>query len=154
MSLEGLAFLRENSVELRVPPPPGAGKAEALMVRVPTLPAFLAHKGAVFFRRWERHRKAKDLLYIVEIMAQGPAVVEPTERELARLCRASKPVSSVVRIARNNVAVLLSQPDAGLLALVAEALQVRYGWSQSLATARTRGFLSDFVEAIPEDCGG
>jgi hypothetical protein len=57
------------------------------------------------------------------------------------------------RTARNNVFVLLSQPDEGFLSEVSGALQVRHGWSQDLAKARARGFLSDFADLIPQDCG-
>ena len=40
-----------------------------------------------------------------------------------------------------------------LLSQVSGALQVRHGWSQGLAKARARGFLSDFADLIPQDCG-
>ena len=153
LSLEGLGFLREESVVLQVPSPASIHPAEPLGVRVPTLPAFLVHKGAIFFRRRERDRKAKDLLYIVEIMAQGDSLVERMESGIQRLCRASSSGSSVARTARNNLFVLLSQPDPELLSLVAEALQVRRGWSPGLALARAGGFLSDFAHLIPEDSG-
>lgn len=153
LSLEGLGFLRENSVVLKIPAPGGMDPAEPMLVRVPTLPAFLVHKGAIFFRRRERDRKAKDLLYIVEIMAQGGSLLERTESGIKRLCQASASGASVARTARNNVSLLLSQPDTELLPLVSEALQVRRGWSPGLASARARGFLTDFAHLIPEDCG-
>lgn len=153
MSLDGLAFLSENSVELRVPGPPYVESGELLGVRVPTLPAFLVHKGTIFFRRRERDRRAKDLLYIVEMMAQEASLVKRIESGIKELCQASAAGASVARTARNNVFVLLSQPDEGFLSEVSGALQVRHGWSQDLAKARARGFLSDFADLIPQDCG-
>jgi len=153
LSLDGMTFLRENAVELWVPAGPASGKTEGFIVRVPSLPAYLVQKGAVFFRRSDRERRAKDLLYIVEIMAEGGALVERIEEGIRRFCEESAAGASVVRSARNSVFLALAQTQGDLLPLVSDALEVRYGWSTELARARAKGFLQDFVDLIPEDCG-
>jgi len=86
-------------------------------------------------------------------MAQEASLVKRIELGIKELCEASAAGASVARTARNNVFVLLSQPDEGLLSQVSGALQVRNGWSQDLAKARARGFLSDFADLFPQDCG-
>jgi hypothetical protein len=137
--------------------PMGRGRAPAVWERDTALGEriefFLVHKGTIFFRRRERDRRAKDLLYIVEMMAQEASLVKRIESGIKELRQASAAGASVARTARNNVFVLLSQPDEGFLSEVSGALQVRHGWSQDLAKARARGFLSDFADLIPQDCG-
>jgi len=153
LSLEGLGFLREHSVELDIPLYAGQEPSETIQVRVPTLSAFLVHKGVIFFRRNDRARKAKDLLYIVEIMAEGDPLVATIEEGIRRLCHESPTAGSVARKARNNIALVLSQAPGALLHLVSEALAARRGWGLDAAEARARGFLDDFVHLIPEDFG-
>ena len=154
MSLEGLDFLREHAVELHIPLLPGKKAPETITVRVPSLSAFLVHKGAVFFRRRDRARKAKDILYIVEIMAEGDPLVTTVEEGILSLCQESPESASVPRTARNHLALLLAQPPDAILHEVTEAFAARHGTSPGAATARTRGLLEDFLHAIPEDCGG
>ena len=153
MSLEGLGFLREQAVELHIPLQPGKKAAETITVRVPSLSAFLVHKGAVFLRRSDRGRKAKDILYIVEIMAEGDPLVATIEEGILSLCQESPESASVPRTARNHLALLLTQPPDAILREVAEAFAARHGTSTVAATARTRGLLEDFLHAMPEDCG-
>jgi hypothetical protein len=153
LSLNGLKFLREKTVDLWVPDGPSAGRGEGLTVRVPSLPAYLVQKGATFFRRSDGERSSNDLLYIVEIMAEGGALVERIEEGIRRICEEQPGRASLARTARNSVSVALAQTEGDLLPRVAFALEVRYGWSTEWARARARGFLQDFVELIPEDCG-
>ena len=123
------------------------------MVRVPSLPAYLVQKGAVFFKRSDRERRSKDLLYIVEIMAEGGALVERIEDGIRKFCEESVAAATLARSARNSVSLALAQTQGDLLPLVSDALEVRYGWSKERARARARGFLQDFVDLIPENCG-
>jgi hypothetical protein len=154
LSLEGMQFLREQIVELPVNAEGKRSGTDTLSVRVPSLPAFLIHKGAIFFRRSEREKRAKDLLYIVELMREGGPLVEGVEEGIHALCRDPGGGPSVARTARNNISLALAQTDGDLIPLLSDALAVRTGWSAPLARSRARGFLQDFVDLIPEDCGG
>ena len=80
-------------------------------------------------------------------------MVEGIEAGIQALCRGSREGASVARAARNNLSLALTQTKGDLIPLVSDALVVRSGWSVPLARARARGFLQDFVELIPEDCG-
>jgi len=153
LKLEGMQFLREQAVELPVRAEANSPSTDTLLVRVPSLPAFLIHKGSIFFRRSEREKRAKDLLYIVELMSEGGSLVEGIEVGIQALCRDSGEGASVARTARNNVSLALTQTEGDLIPLVSDALAVRTGWSVPLARARARGFLQDFVDLIPSDCG-
>ncbi|MBW1980096.1 MAG: hypothetical protein JRJ12_02645 [Deltaproteobacteria bacterium] len=52
-------------------------KYQALKVRVPSPEAYIFHKGLIFERRKDRQKKAKDLYYIFDILANCPELKEP-----------------------------------------------------------------------------
>ena len=154
ISLPGLNVLRDNSVLLPVP----LGATDALetvaSVRVPELGVFAVHKGAHFQRRPDRARKAKDLHYIVDLMQSGEPQVRQIENNIRGYCEEGREAAAVSRVAHNNLHLLLAGNQPGpILLLLAEALAERDGVPHAEALGRARGFLMDFVELIPQDCG-
>ena len=76
-----------NTIEVEIDDFPGGGKT-SLKVRVPSPGAYLFHKGLVFPRRQMRQKKAKDLYYIFDILANCPELREQIVVELDELKKA------------------------------------------------------------------
>jgi hypothetical protein len=154
LSLEGLGFLLDHTVEIEVPPTLGRRQSGPIAVRVPTLPAFMVHKGVTFPRRGDADRMGKDLLYLVEIMSEGDPLVAALEAEIRHFCAdGSTAAAPVARKARNNVSLAIARDENVPILRAAEAFALRRGMGRDGAEARVRGFLQDFVQMIPEDCG-
>ena len=52
------------------------GEYHPLRVKVPSPEAYIFHKGLIFERRKDRQKKAKDLYYIFDILANCPEIKE------------------------------------------------------------------------------
>jgi hypothetical protein len=154
LALEGVGVLRDHSVVLPVPLGTAAGREELVLVRVPELGAFALHKGVTFLRRRDRAKRIKDLHYIVDIMQSGDGVVEVVERQVLSYCAHGGAVAALARTARNYVGLAVGEGSgAELMVRLGEALALRHGMSPVEGRARARGYLTDFVELIPERCG-
>jgi len=116
--------------------------------------AFLVHKGAIFRRRADLEKQAKDLHYIVDVMQSGEAQVEKIETEIEGYCREGGGIAELARQARNHLGVVIGEaPGTVLRDRLASGISVRHRLSMVAADARAVGFLSDFRDLIPEDCG-
>jgi len=124
------------------------------MVRVPELAIFAVHKGTTFFRRPDRAKRIKDLHYIVDIMQSGTSVVAHVERDVLRYCAEGGAAAALARTARDHLTLALASPSGSDLTNgLGEALALRHSMALTEGLARARGYLADFVDLIPEDCG-
>lgn len=154
LGLSDVGVLREHSVLLAVPVHTVAGAREVVMVRLPELGAFAVHKGATFRQRRDRPKRVKDLHYIVDVMQSGDAVVDLVERQVLGYCAVCGPLAALARTARNQVGLVVrDSASADLVLGLGEALAARHGVPAAEGMARARGYLTDFLEIIPEECG-
>ncbi len=154
--LRDLEVLSDKAVALRIPLEAGDEErpGRSVPVQVPQLGAFLIHKGSVFRRRPDLEKQAKDLHYIVDVMQSGEAQVQQIEKEIEGYCRDGGAPAEVARQARNNLGVVISgSRGTRLRTRLASGIAVRHNLSLMDADARAVGFLSDFRDLIPEDCG-
>ncbi len=147
VSLPGLARLAECTVTVQMPLGQVSNRTLTTTVRVLDLGAFLVQKGAIFPRRPDPARKAKDVLYIVEVMAAGEHVEAYVETRIQSLQKALAPD---LHTATNNLGLLLTtgSPLSRLLDPVAEAVGEIEGFSIDAARGKTMGHLTDFHEMI------
>jgi hypothetical protein len=151
-----LGIFREKSVALQVPlnAEDDESPGKSVSVQVPELGAFLIHKGAIFRRRPDPGKQAKDLHYIVDVMQSGEAQLDQVEKEIRVYCRQGGGPAEIARQARNHLGVVIREaPETNLRSQLASGIAVRHHLSMGEANARAVGFLSDFRDLIPEDCG-
>jgi Nucleotidyltransferase len=154
LPLEGLGVLRDHSVTLLLPIVGAESDDFPLSVRVPELAAFLVHKAATFRRRPDHVKMAKDLQYVVDVMASGEAQVGVVEAQIEAYCAEGGAIAEVARSARNLIQLVVGEsPATELRRRLAASLSVRHGLSRDAADARGVGHLMDFVDLIPPDCG-
>jgi len=67
--LRFVSIILENSIEVDIDDLLIKGKHQPLKIRVPSPEAYIFHKGLIFDRRKEKTKKAKDLYYIFDILA-------------------------------------------------------------------------------------
>lgn len=84
-ALRFAAISIENAIEVEIDDFPVDDKMSCLKVRVPSPGAYIFHKGLVFVRRQREEKKAKDLYYIFDILANCPELEEGILTELSRL---------------------------------------------------------------------
>ncbi len=80
---------------------------------------------------------------------------EHLETRIAAMCAEGPSAANYARLARNNLSLVLSKAGNlhALVDRVAEMVQERYGVSSADAEGRSGGFLQDFIDLIPKDCG-
>ena len=72
LSAQSLRFISiplTNVIEVEIDDIPVGDGSSTLKVKIPSPEAYIFHKGLVFSRRWEQQKKAKDLYYIFDILA-------------------------------------------------------------------------------------
>lgn len=72
LSAQSLRFISiplNNVIEVEIDDIPVVEGFSSLKVKIPSPGAYIFHKGLVFARRWEKQKKAKDLYYIFDILA-------------------------------------------------------------------------------------
>lgn len=154
ISLSDLEVLKEHTQELQIPVGLPARRVEYLPVRVPRLGAFLVNKAATFHKRQHtgtaasgartapHSKRAKDLLYIRDLMAAGSEVVNRITHDLEEI-RQSSVGRRQVDYAANHVRLLLGSSDQVVLEEAAAMLAERDGLDIEETTADMRGFLAD-----------
>jgi hypothetical protein len=159
ISLSAVALLGAHTTTLSVPVGQFAGRVEHVDVRLPRLGAYIVNKAATFLARrphaeGPNPKRAKDLVYIHDVMSAGDAVRRRVEADIRDIWAASPPNRAdrqAVRTAQNNLDSVLRGPlGPELLAEAAEQLSVRDGGSVTDAAARIRGFLADLAEVLGE----
>jgi hypothetical protein len=124
-----------------------------ISVRVPELGAFAIPKGAVFRKRPDAARMAKDSHYIVELMQSGKKVSDKLEMQIVTYCEAKDDAVELARQAKNLIGLVIREPDSTpVRRALAQARAVRPEITVSGADAKARGFLGDFADP-PGDCG-
>lgn len=152
LMLEGLELLGRFTRTVEMPVQTSEGRLESVAVRVPTLGAYVVQKAATYPRRPGEHgspgnpRKAKDILYLRDIMAGGAQVVGEMKGDLEVI--AFDGWGTVMRTARNNLYRELGGGTSATLAEAAEILSERNRVPQDAAEADIRGHLTDLQEIL------
>ena len=154
LRLDGLDVLRQESTTLAIPVGSPPGEGVLVNIRVPDLGAFLVHKGAVFRRRTDVTRMTKDLHYVVDVMQSGESIVETVAGQIAAYCEEGGAAAELARSAGNQVGLVVGESSkTDLRVRLASALAERHSLSATEGDALALGYLSDFLDLIPEDCG-
>lgn len=75
-ALRFISILINNAIEVTIDDFRIGGGYHPLRVKVPSPEAYIFHKGLIFERRKDRQKKAKDLYYIFDILANCPELRE------------------------------------------------------------------------------
>lgn len=153
--LHYIEFLARYTTALRVPVFGRQGEA-ILEVRVPTLGAYAVNKAYTFSRRGnaghtdEPSKSAKDLLYLHDLMAAGPAVVEQIERDVAAVAAGPAADTAQVRGAAShlNLALRGGPLERHLVHTVSMLVERRGESSPRALMAQLRGHLLDLHEIL------
>ncbi len=84
-SLRFISISIDNTLEVEIDDFPVEDGLPLLKVKVPSPGAYIFHKGLVFARRAREQKKAKDLYYIFDILANCPELKERIIAELKKL---------------------------------------------------------------------
>jgi len=72
VALRFVSVVLENPIDVEIDDLVVEGQSQRLRIRVPAPEAYIFHKGLVFSRRKNPFKKAKDLYYIFDILANCP----------------------------------------------------------------------------------
>lgn len=151
--LGGLELMRRYKQRLGIPIATAEGNTD-LEIWVPILGAYVVNKASTYARRQEHQaggnpKRAKDLLYLRDLMAAGAEVVDRIESDLAAIVRDQG--KQQVRDARNTLYLAIGGAHERLLPEVARMLVEREpGFPVDAALADIRGRLTDLVEILKE----
>lgn len=153
--LADVDFLARHTVDLAVPVLHSDG-VTTLRVRVPTLGAYTVNKGCTFARRGsprgpgEAPKGAKDLLYLHDLVAAGPDVVQHIEREIRRIAGKRQADAGQVHTAANHLRLALGAGETNRNLHAAAAMLAERGDAPraGAALARLRGYLADLLEIL------
>jgi hypothetical protein len=76
VALRFVSVLLENTIEVEIDDLIVDGELQNLKIKTPSPEAYIFHKGLVFKRRKNPYKKAKDLYYIFDILANCPELYE------------------------------------------------------------------------------
>ena len=99
-SLRFISILIDNAIEVEIDDFPVEAGSQPLRVKIPLPGAYISHKGLVFAQRTREQKKAKDIYYIFEILANCLQLREQMITELKEL-KVSYPDSWFRRFKRN-----------------------------------------------------
>jgi hypothetical protein len=154
ISLAGLDLLGRHTSVLTVPI--GLFENEMVMaqVRIPRLGAYVVNKAVTFPYRARRAnevvnpKRAKDLLYLRDLMAVGGEVVDRIEQDLREIANTDPVAVNDITNARNNLSLLLNGSLSRMLAEVAAAVSVRSRQGTDVAIADVIGYFTDLLEIV------
>jgi hypothetical protein len=161
--LPDIGFLGRHTVVLSVRDdvPSGHGAAaskndaDALHVRVPRLGAYLINKAVTFPRRVARSghlfnpKRAKDLLYLRDLLAAGDAVTDAITRDARSICGLDSSAQVLVDGAISNLEFAVSGRFADDIDRAAAMFSEREpAHSPASARADIRGHLVDALELL------
>jgi hypothetical protein len=153
ISLTALEVMQRHATQLHVPAVGRDGEREIVKIRVPLLGAYLLNKAATFNRRaplvgvGTNPKRAKDLLYLRDLMAAGAIIVQRLEEEVAHVIWQDPEIKHLVDTAANHVAGV-SRVEASALGEAAEMLAERDRMSVAAAHADVQGHLLDLSELL------
>jgi hypothetical protein len=154
ISLAGLELLGRHTSVLTVPIGLLEDELVTAEVRVPRLGAYVVNKAVTFPYRSQRAgeavnpKRAKDLLYLRDLMAAGDDVVERIEGDIREIANVDAAALNDISNGRNNLNLLLSGSLSRMLPEVAQALCVRSGLREDAAIADVIGHLTDLEEVL------
>lgn len=156
VSLPDLELLRDFTRTLKLPVTIEGEARSELEVRVPWLGAYLANKAATFPQRRsirrtplsENPKRAKDLLYIRDLMAAGEEIVRCITADCAAMRSVGKVVQSRIDYAANNLRLMQGGTFAAELREAADMLAERDAARQLDSLADLRGHLDDAREVL------
>jgi len=99
----------DHAIELTIDDFQIDGKYHPLKVRVPSPPSYIFHKGLIFERRNDRRKRAKDLYYIFDILANCPELKEGVTEGLREF---KKKYRSWFSTFARNLQMSFSDPEA------------------------------------------
>lgn len=148
-------LLARHTTTLRIPVLSATGEG-SLDVRVPTLGAYAVNKAMTFSRRGapsdakEAPKSAKDLLYLHDLMAAGPAVVAQIERDVVAVAGSSRADAEQVRGGASLLDLAIKGGELGRhLENAVSMLLEREGTTNRAATlSDLRGLLADLHEIL------
>jgi hypothetical protein len=152
IALTDLELLGAYTRELCIPLTLASGKPEELRVRVPTLGAYVVVKAGTFFKRpagdgETRRRRAKDLVYIRDVLAAGELIARQVQVDIDEIRRTSLGARKL-DYAVTQIGVLHRHNRA--LVEAAEELAERDKLSREAAIDDLHGYLIDFREMIEQ----
>jgi Nucleotidyltransferase len=160
ISLDGLDLLRRHTSVLRVPLGRHEGALRDAEVNVPRLGIYAVNKAVTFPQRSPfagevvNPKRAKDLLYLRDLMAAGEEVLTRIEDDIRHIARSDASAAEDTRTACNNMGLALNGTLQRTLPDVAEAVSVRFGVSQEEALSDVRGHLTDFWQVLRDVLDG
>jgi hypothetical protein len=151
LALDGLSLLRDFSTVLSVPVGRIDNAAQTVEVRVPTLGAYVVNKAITFpYRPAEigeaSPKRAKDILYLRDLMAAGEEVILRIEADLAELVKAG--CAGELKHAAANTYLLLHGAMHRYLVEAAAVLAERERMAGGTAEADMAGRLTDLHELL------
>lgn len=156
ISLVGLDLLRQRTTNLRVPLGSYEGVIQEVAVNVPRLGVYAVNKAVTFPYRGARAgemvnpKRAKDLLYLRDLMAAGEEVMARIEDDVQQVATSDTSAIEDIRTARNNLALVLNGTLQRILPEVADAVSVGFGMGPEDALSDVRGHLTDFSLILRE----
>jgi hypothetical protein len=155
ISLAGLEFMRAHSGVLGVPTTDAAGKPVSLEVRVPLLGAFAVDKAMTFPQRSAgvgvsvESKRAKDLLYLHDLMAAGEEVTDRIDREIAEFRAEAGRTRDVLGNAAHNLRLLHGGQWMASVRKAARMLVERGDvTNEDVGVADIQGYLDDFLDLL------
>ena len=153
--LHYVELLARHTTTLRIPVLSATGE-DSLDVRVPTLGAYAVNKAITFSRRGaptdvkEAPKSAKDLLYLHDLMAAGPAVVAQIERDVVAVAGGPPADAGQVRGAASHLGLAVKGGELRRhLENAVSMLLERQGTTDRAASlSDLRGLLTDLHEIL------
>jgi len=151
VALDRLDLLQRHTRRLRIPALDAAGSTRLVDVRLPTLGAYVINKAATFRDRRVMEsgavnpKRAKDLVYLHDVMGAGSDVEALVRLDLVEISKADRHVVSKAISSLDGVL----KGAAGMEEASREAAE-RDGMTREAADAQIRGRLSDLLDVLRE----
>jgi hypothetical protein len=154
IALDRLDLLQRHTQQLRLPAVDDTDSSRSLKVRVPTLGAYVLNKAATFQARstvagsTDLPKRAKDLVYLHDVLAAGGHVMTLVETELRTIATGGRRDATVVARAISGLEGALM--SGGGIMDAAREVSERDGVTVVAAAAGIRGRLDDLRELLAE----
>ena len=157
ISLDGLWLLAEYSCSLTVPAEGPSGDSALVELNVPRLGAFLSNKAFTIGRRpgaatgSDEPKMGKDILYLRDLMAAGPEVVQKIESEIQDIHTGGVAERHYICTAASNLRLLGSGQWFAAMRGAARMLMERgeHG-DEEPALFDLKGYLADALDSIEQ----
>ena len=154
IGLQGLDLLHRHTSTLKVPTGRIGDEVRVLEVHVPTLGAYVVNKASAFMRRpgvpgeQKNPKRAKDLLYLRDLLAAGDEVVARVGADLATIAKSGE--ANALSYAASQISLVLGTDLRARLSEVAAMLSERDGVAEKAALVGVGGYLTDLAELLYE----